>query len=54
MVKLVLFRFDGDCNFWDGGKLKENYSYRKYPKFSDKQVWANSENPDQTAPSGAV
>ena len=24
------------------------------PKFSDKQVWANSADPDQTAPRGAV
>ena len=24
------------------------------PKFSDRQVWANSVDPDQTAPLGAV
>ena len=24
------------------------------PKFSDRQVWANSGDPDQTVPSGAV
>ena len=24
--------------------------YRNVPKFSDSQVWANSEDPDQTAP----
>ena len=24
------------------------------PKFSDRQVWANSADPDQTAPRGAV
>ena len=29
-------------------------SYRNFPKFSDRQVWANSVDPDQTAPRGAV
>ena len=24
--------------------------YRNFPKFSDRQVWANSADPDQTAP----
>ena len=28
--------------------------YRNDPKFSDRQVWANSADPDQTAPRGAV
>ena len=28
--------------------------YRNDPKFSDRQVWANSVDPDQTAPRGAV
>ena len=28
--------------------------YRNAPKFSDKQVWANSVDPDQTAPEGAA
>ena len=28
--------------------------YSKDPKFSDKLVWANSADPDQTAPRGAV
>ena len=28
--------------------------YRNDPKFWDRQVWANSEDPDQTAPRGAV
>ena len=27
---------------------------RNDPKFSDKLVWANSADPDQTAPRGAV
>ena len=26
-----------------------NYIYRNVPKFSDRQVWANSADPDQTA-----
>ena len=29
-------------------------NYHNDPKFSDKLVWANSADPDQTAPSGAV
>ena len=29
-------------------------SYRNVPKFSDRQVWANSADPDQTAPRGAI
>ena len=29
-------------------------TYRNVPKFSDRQVWANSADPDQTAPTGAV
>ena len=28
--------------------------YRNVPKFLDRQVWANSADPDQTAPRGAV
>ena len=28
--------------------------YRNDPKFSDRQVWATSADPDQTAPRGAV
>ena len=30
------------------------YVYRNNPKFLDRQVWANSVDPDQTAPRGAV
>ena len=26
--------------------------YRNIPKFSDRQIWANSADPDQTAPRG--
>ena len=28
--------------------------YRNDPKFSDRYAWANSADPDQTAPLGAV
>ena len=28
--------------------------YRNDPKFSDRQVWANSADPDQTAPRGGA
>ena len=28
--------------------------YRNVPKFSDRQVWTNSADPDQIAPRGAV
>ena len=28
--------------------------YRNDLKFSDRQVWANSADPDQTAPRGAI
>ena len=31
-----------------------NQEYRNNPKFSDRLVWANSADPDQTAPRGAV
>ena len=29
-------------------------TYRYFPKFLDGQAWANSADPDQTAPRGAV
>ena len=29
--------------------LNREYMYHHYPKFSDKQVWANSVDPDQVA-----
>ena len=32
----------------------EHVVYRNFPKFSDRQIWANSADPDQTAPTGAV
>ena len=31
-----------------------NAHYRNDPKFSDRLFWANSADPDQTAPRGAV
>ena len=30
------------------------FKYSNDPKFSDRKVWANSADPDQTAPRGAV
>ena len=30
------------------------HDYRNDPKFSDRYAWANSADPDQTAPRGAV
>ena len=30
------------------------YKYHNDPKFSDRYAWANSADPDQTAPRGAV
>ena len=33
---------------------KRNIRYRNDPKFSDRQVWANSADPEQTAPRGEV
>ena len=30
------------------------FIYRNDPKFSDRYVWANSADPDHTAPGGAV
>ena len=35
-------------------KIKWIYMNRNFPKFSDRQVWANSADADQTAPRGAV
>ena len=32
----------------------QKLSYRNDPKFSDRYAWANSADPDQTAPRGAV
>ena len=31
-----------------------NNEYGNDPKFSDRYIWANSADPDQTAPRGAV
>ena len=34
--------------------IPRNRLYRNDPKFSDRYAWANSADPDQTAPRGAV
>ena len=40
---------------WKIPYMKDSiYKYCNFPKFSDRQVWANSADPDQTAPRGAV
>ena len=41
-----------NCKFYIGGKLSG--VYRNDPKFSDRYAWANSADPDQIAPRGAV
>ena len=38
-------------SFWE---RDASSGYRNDPKFSDRLVWANSADPDQTAPRGAV
>ena len=46
-----------DYNFSEGKifpKQSPFLQYRNDPKFSDRYAWANSADPDQTAPSGAV
>ena len=43
------------CN--KGMTLQPSYfvsNYRNFPKFSDRQVWANSADPDQTAPRSSL
>ena len=32
----------------------QGYKYRNDPKFLDRYAWANSADPDQTAPRGAI
>ena len=42
------------CNIWHSKLVSAQLllCYRNVPKFSDRQVWANSADPDQTAPRG--
>ena len=40
--------------FKDSFSRDRHGSYRNDPKFSDRYTWANSADPDQTAPRGAV
>ena len=39
---------------WDGSIIYKNSIYPNNPTFSDRYAQANSADPDQTAPSGAV
>ena len=41
------------CSFVESEIFYEQ-KYHNDPKFLDRQVWANSADPDQTAPRGAV
>ena len=44
--------FCGLMFFWI--VFQSSHDYRNDPKFSDRYAWANSADPDQTAPRGAV
>ena len=48
----IIGTFSG--NFTTAGRIYVTHSYRNEPKFSDGYAWANSADPDQTAPRGAV
>ena len=49
-IRFVFLQLNKPCNFL----ICFLMNYRNYPKFSDRQAWANSADPDQTAPRGAV
>ena len=61
MIGLILDKPRSACS-WSGGFFLGDLlfspcliiDYRNDPKFSDRQFWANSADPDQTAPRGAV
>ena len=38
-----------DSDHWSDCSFRLPWVYRNFPKFSDRQVWANSADPDQTA-----
>ena len=40
------------CHFFPVSKFNGLLIYRNVPKFSDRQNWAKSVDPDQTAPGG--
>ena len=53
------YPFSLQVDSWKEGKLlsKKNWdtlNYRNDPKFSDREAWANSADPDQTAPSSLI
>ena len=56
MVRLIFLKIWAyiNCNGFIKLKKKNNNNYRNDPKFSDRYAWANSADPDQTAPLGAV
>ena len=61
IVKIDIDRFQVDLTTKSSDLLDKDgqwkwvdFVYRNFPKFSDRQVWANIADPDQTAPRGAV
>ena len=53
MLRIAPFKDDKSQFHYPLLIMHENL-YRNDPKFSDRQAWANSADPDQTAPRGAV
>ena len=43
----LVYLWNSELRFIANGR---NIDYRNFPKFSDRQVWTNSVDPDQTAP----
>ena len=54
MFFILIFATLFDPYLWFWFRQKMFSQYRNVPKISDSQVWANSADPDQTAPRGAV
>ena len=50
----ILFFFTSVLRYILTTHFNEKLKYRNDPKFSDRLVWANSADPDQTAPRGEV
>ena len=53
----LVYSFEMESLFSHVAPIAEQYSgenTRNDPKFSDRYVWANGADPDQTAPRGAV
>ena len=50
----IRFRGENHNALWDRITLRILWIYRNDPKFSDRYALANSADPDQTAPLGAI